>query len=57
VTVISNGYEATLPLNACPEVASRDALFRADGFRQLNALSYTVRQDWLQIGAVSAQVR
>lgn len=47
VTVISNGYEATLPLNACPEVAGGNTLFRADGFRQLNAQSFTVRQDWL----------
>jgi hypothetical protein len=47
VTVISNGYEATLPLNACPELASGDAVFRVDAFRQLSALSYTIRQDWL----------
>ena len=47
VTVISNGYEATLTLNACPELAGGTTLFRVDAFRQLNAVMYTTRQDWL----------
>jgi hypothetical protein len=47
VTVIANGYEATLPLNACPELADGLALFRVEAFRQLSATAYTIRQDWL----------
>ena len=45
VTVLVNGYEATMPLSACQDDGR--AVFRADAFRQVGDIGTTVRQDWL----------
>ena len=44
LTVIANGYEATLPGEACDD--DGPALLKVDAFRQLSAQSWTTRQDW-----------
>jgi len=44
LTVITNGYEATLPASACDD--DGPALLKVDAFRQLSAQTWSTRQDW-----------
>ena len=44
LTVIANGYEATLPSNSCDD--DGPALLKVDAFRQLSAQAWSTRQDW-----------
>ena len=44
LTVITNGYEATLPAEACAD--DGPALLKVDAFRQLTAQTWSTRQDW-----------
>lgn len=44
LTVITNGYEATLPGEACDD--DGPALLKVDAFRQLSTQTWSVRQDW-----------
>jgi hypothetical protein len=44
LTVITNGYEATLPASSCDDDGR--ALLKVDTFRQLSAQAWSTRQDW-----------
>ena len=44
LTVITNGYEATLPAEACDD--DGPALLKVEAFRQLSAQAWSTRQDW-----------
>jgi len=56
LTVIANGYEATLPAEACED--DGPALLKVDAFRQLSAQTWSTRQDWApEAGQPPVQVR
>jgi len=44
LSTITNGYEATVPAEACDD--DGPALLKVDAFRQLGTNSYSTRQDW-----------